>query len=424
MTEAATRQAAEPQRAERPELFGFITDAETIGVLRDGLGERAPRDFELRRANVDEAIAALRKMPTPRTMIIDISGQDQPLSALDRLSEVVEPDVRVLLIGDQDDASFYRQVTRGMGVLEYLHKPLRKDMVARYFGPLITGKSVPQPVHGGRIVSITGVRGGVGASTVAVNLAWYFGVEASRHTLLVDGDLHRGTCAMLLGVPVGNGMRAAMENPQRVDQLFVERTAQVVRERLHLLAAEENLADRPGYAEGAAARLMLELQRRYNFVIIDLPFSGAAMHRDMMMEAHHRILVLEPTLAGVRDTLRFMALPNGAVQPSRPLIVLNRAQRRGCLTSRQIEDALSAKVDVVIPDAPVPVGNAATLGEAALRSSGPFRKAMLQLASEISQLRTGRGDLELPDRQKTGWRMASLRARPRSLASYTSPAGG
>ena len=422
MTDATT--AAEPARAERAELFGFVSDAASIAVLRDGLGERAPRDYELRRATIDEAIAALRKMPTPRTMIVDISDQDQPLSALDRLSEVVEPDVRVLLIGDQDGASFYRQVTRGMGVLEYLHKPLSQDMVARFFGPLVTGKAAAQPVHGGRVVSITGVRGGVGASTLAVNLAWYFGVEASRHTLLADADLHRGVCAMLLGVPIGSGLRAAMENPQRVDQLFVERTAQVVRDRLHLLAAEENLADQPGYAEGAAARLMGELQRRYNFVVLDLPFTGAAMQRDMMTQAHHRVLVMDPTLASVRDALRFMALPNGPVQPSRPLIVLNRAQRRGGLGTRQVEDALRSKVDIVIPDMPKPVGHAATLGEPALRSAGPFRKAVLQLAGEISPLRTGRGTLDLPDRKRTGWRMASLRARPRGPGSYTAVVEG
>ena len=423
---ADTTKAAETAPAERPELFGFVTDAETMAVLRAGLGEYAPRNFELRKATILEAVAALRKMPTPRTMIVDISGQDQPLNALDSLSEVVEPDVRVLLIGDQDGASFYRQVTRGMGVLEYLHKPLTKDSVARFFAPLIAGKTAPQQVNGGRLVSITGVRGGVGASTLAANLAWYFGVEAARHTLLMDTDLQRGTCAMLLGMPGGGGLRAAMENPERVDQLFVERTAQLVRDRLHLLGAEENLADQPSYAEGAAERLMAEVRRRYNFVIMDLPFTGAAMQRDLMMQAHHRILVLDPTLASVRDTLRFMALPRGAPQPGRPLLVLNKTQRRGCLSVRQVEDALKVKVDVVVPDTPKLIGNAATLGEAAFRNSGPFRKAVLKLAGEIATMRAGAAGAGTPapiDQRRTGWRLSSLLTRSRRSASYTEANG-
>ena len=74
-------------------------------------------------------------------------------------------------------------------------------MVARYFGPLIAGRA---PMHrsgaqGGRVVTVTGVRGGAGASTIAANLAWHFGVEARRHTVLLDADLHLGTAAMLLG---------------------------------------------------------------------------------------------------------------------------------------------------------------------------------------------------------------------------------
>ena len=390
MSEVLARPGPEaPPRADRAELFAFVTDADSIATLRAGLDECGPRDFEIRRAGIGEATAMLKKMPTPRTMIVDISGEEQPLSALDRLSEVVEPDVRVLLLGDRGDANFYRQVTRGLGVLEYLHKPLQRDMVARYFSPLVSRQAtLPLPVHGGRVVSVTGVRGGVGASTLATNLAWHFGVEAARHTILADADLQRGTCAMLLGAATGSGLRTALEKPERVDRLFVERTAQAVRDRLHILAAEEKLLEQPGYAEGAAHRVLLELRNRYNFVIVDLPFTTAAMHRDMMMLAHHRALVMEPTLACVRDMLRLLALPNGPMQPGRPLIVLNRCDRRGLLTRRQVEDALALKIDIAVPDMTKLVGNAATLGEAAIRAGGPFRRAVLELAQEIALLRT------------------------------------
>ena len=375
-------------RPDRPDLLAFVADARTETALREGLAEAAPGGFEIKRADVRAAIAALRKIPTPRTLIVDISGEEQPLTALDDLSEVVEPDIRVLLIGDRDDANFYRQVTRGLGVLEYIHKPLQRDMVARYFGPLIQGTATQaQAVHGGRVVTITGVRGGVGASTIATNMAWHFGAEARRHTVLLDSDLHRGTCAMLLGAKTGPGLRTALEAPQRIDELFVERAAQPAMERLHVLAAEEKLTDQPNYVIGATPRLLDALRRRYNFVVVDLPFTGMGVHRELMMLAHHRVLVMDPTLASVRDTLRMMALPNGAMQPSRALVVLNRLGQPGGLTRAQIEDALKMKVDVVIPDAPKAVGHAATMGEPAAAVRGPFRTAMLEFIKEIAVLR-------------------------------------
>jgi pilus assembly protein CpaE len=426
-------------RPDRPELLAFVTDPGAESALRDGLALACPAGVEVRIAKIGAAIAALRKLPSPRTLIIDISGEDQPLTALDRLSEVVEPDIRVLLIGDRSDANFYRQVTRGLGVLEYMHKPLQRDMVARYFGPLIArqGAAPQSTVHGGRVVSITGVAGGVGASTVATNLAWHFGIEAARHTVLADADLHRGTCAMLLGGRAGPGLRIALETPERIDELFVERSAQPVRGRLHLLAAEEPLADYPATVAGAGARLLEALSRRYNFVVVDLPFSGLPAHREMMIMAHHRVLVMEPTLACVRDTMRMLALPNGPLQPRRAVIVLNRLGMPGGLSRRQIEDAMRQRVDIVVPDLPKVVCQAATLGEPAISARSAFRGGIIDLAGEIAVLRVAQ-DATRPMQQGVpreerapmkfslprmgfGKRLASMTRSPRTLrASFDS----
>ena len=196
--------AADAKPDDRPRVIAFIGDQETETALREGLVEALPLGFEVHRGTVRAAMTALRKMPTPHALIVDISGEDQPLSALAELSEVVEPGVRVLVIGDRDDLNFYRQMTHVLGVLEYLYRPLMRDMVARYFGPVIAhGTPATEGVTGGRVVTVTGTRGGVGASTIAANLAWHFGVEAMRHTVLLDADLHRGTAAMQIGAKTG-----------------------------------------------------------------------------------------------------------------------------------------------------------------------------------------------------------------------------
>ncbi len=207
-------------------------------------------------------------------------------------------------------------------------------------------------MQGGRVVTITGVRGGVGASTIAVNLAWHLGKRANRHTVLLDADLYRGSCALLLNAKSGAGLRTALETPQRIDELFIERSSQTVTERLHVLSGEENLLDQIKYEPGAAIRLIETLRRRYNFIVIDAPFTGSELHRDLLMLGHQRILVMEPTLVAVRDALRLLALPNGPLQVHRGLLVLNRLQRPGTLTRHQIEDALKMPVDVAIPDLP------------------------------------------------------------------------
>lgn len=380
--------AAGAKRPDRAQLVAFVGSQETETALRQGLSEAMPQGFEIHRGTVRAAIAALQKMPTPHTLIIDVSGEDQPLSALGELSDVVEPDVHVLVIGDRDDLNFYRQVTRGLGVLEYLHQPLMRDMVARYFGPLILhGTSGIEPMQGGRVVTVTGARGGTGARTIAANLAWYFGTEARRHTVLLDADLHRGTAAMHLGAKTSPGLRTALEAPDRIDELFVERAAQPVGKRLHVLAGEEKLTETVQYNPQAASRLIDALRHRYNFVVIDAPCSPLPLHADLLMLAHQRVLVMDPTLASVRDMLRLLALPNGPMQPSRGVLVLNRDTLPGGLNRRQLEEGLKMKPDIVIPDMPKVVGHAANMGEAAIAVRGGFRNAMLRLAREVAFVR-------------------------------------
>jgi pilus assembly protein CpaE len=372
-------------RHDRPSLVAFLTDARSEEALRDGLSESAHERMDVRRGDVRAAIAAMQKQVTPKVLIIDVSGEDQPLSALSDLSNVVEPDVCVLVVGELNNADFYREVTRGLGAADYLPKPLTREKVSRHFGAFVLGQTPSsEGVLGGRAIAVTRVRGGVGATTVAVNLAWHFGVSMRRHTVLLDPDLHLGTAAFLLNVTPGSGLRMALEAPERIDALLAERAAQPVADRLHILAGEEKPAVQPNHAPGAAALLLEALRRRFNFIVVDVPFAPVPVYRDLLDLVDQRVLVMEPTLAAVRDTLRLLSLPNGTRQSQRATVVLNRIGIPGGLTRKQVEEALKMKVDVAIQDLPRQVGHAATMGEPAMANSSGFRTGILELTRQVA----------------------------------------
>jgi pilus assembly protein CpaE len=384
-------------RPDRLTVLAFLGDTQTEQVLRDGLGDIVANGMDIRRGTVRTAINAMAKLQTPEVLIVDISGEDQPLHALGELSDVVEPGVRVLVIGDTDDVDFYRHITRGMGVMEYIFKPITREAVARHFAPLITRKAVgADAARGGRVVGLMGARGGVGSTTIAGNLAWYLGVIAKRHTVFLESDLHMGSGALLLGGKTGPGLRMALETPDRIDPLFVERAAQPVAERLHVLASEEKLSEPLNYSKGAAQRLIETLRVRYNFIVMDVPFLPMASNRELLEYAHHRVIVMDPSLASVRDTLRLLGLPNGPWQPQSPTIVLNRQGRPGGLTRKQIEDALKVKIDVVIPDLPKQLNESASFGEPAVTQRGPLRQAIIDLSREVG-FAGGREDSVTPN---------------------------
>ena len=375
-------------RHDRPSLIGFLADSKTEEAVREGLADATSETLDLRRGGIRAAIAAMRNSATPRALVIDISGEEQPLSALSELANAIEPDVVVLVIGEIEHADFYREITRGMGAAEYLSKPIARDKVLRHFGPFVQGGAFAAPsMLGGRAIAITGVRGGVGATTIAVNLAWHFGVTMRRHTVLLDPDTHLGATAFLLNVQPGPGLRMALEAPDRIDSLLAERAAQPAADRLHVLAAEEKIATQTNHAPGAAKALLTALRSRYNFIVADVPFGPVTLYRDLLDQVDQRILVMDPSLAAIRDTVRLLSLPKGPGQDQRAVVVLNRAGVPGGLSRKQVEEALKMKVDVAIPDLPRQVGNAATLGEPAILTSAAFRAGVIDIVRQVASVR-------------------------------------
>ena len=372
-------------RPDRPALVAFVTDAATEAALRDGLQERVGHVLEVRRGGLRSAIAAMTQQATPLVLIVDISGEDMPLSALARLSEVVEPDVCVLVIGESSDLAIYRDITRGMGAAEYIAKPLTRDLVGRLFGPQIRGQSGNAPREtGGKLVTVSGAVGGVGASVIAANLAMYLGGAARRHTVLLDGDLHSGTQAFLMNAEPGPGLRAALESPERIDALLAERAARPLQERLHLLAGQESLGQEITIVPGAGERLITALRKRYNFIIADTPSLPTALIRDLHAEAGQRIVVLTPTLPAVRGAVRVLAAQDGKRQ--RAVVVLNRLGMPGSLKRSQVEEALGTGIDVVISDLPKPVLHAVTMGESLLPVCKPFATAIETIVGQIGAI--------------------------------------
>jgi len=381
--ESATAQSV--GRHDRPTFIAFVTDAGSERALHDGLAEVAPGGVDVRRGGIRAAIASMEKGTTPRVLVVDISDEDQPLTALAQLANVVEPDVNVLVVGDLDSIDFYREVTRSLGAHDYVTKPLTKDKIGRHLGSLFIGSSaVTVDVQGGGLVIISGVRGGVGATTLAVNLAGHFGVVMRRHTVLLDPDLHLGDAAFLLNIKPGSGLRMALEAPDRIDALLAERAAQPAAERLHVLAGDELMSTRPDYAVDSAIILMAALRRRYNFIVADVACRPARLHDELLRETHQRVLVMTPTLTSVRSTLRQLTQSNATSQSKRPVIVLNRLGCPGSLTRRQVEDALAIKIDIAIPDQPKQVAEAAMTGELVASSRNGFRGGVEELARRVA----------------------------------------
>ena len=390
----AARGGAQPSPApmgNRPAFLAFVADEASEAALRGGLPE-ALGALQFRRGDIRTATRLLGREPTPAMLLVDIAGVADPLQAMEMLANVCMPDVHVLAIGDQADIGFYRRLTRELGVAEYLHKPLTRDMVARLFGPHLAGQATAAAEvlgRGSQVVAVCGVRGGSGATTIAVNLAVQLAEQSRGHVALLDLHLRGGTAGLMLGVRPGTGLRVALEQPDRADALFLDRVGIPISDRLRLIAAEEPMESEPLPAESAVQAVLAQLRQRFNIVVVDLPMPPGSAERTVLAAARHSLLVLGPDIAGIRDTLALRKLA-ASMGSSRGTIVLNRSGLPGGLKPKLVEEGLGAPPDVVIPDLPRHLPRAANLGQPASRENAVLRRALAPLLQDIAGVAAGR----------------------------------
>jgi pilus assembly protein CpaE len=308
--------------------------------------------------------------------------------------------VKVLVVGDNTDHRFYRQLVRTMGVTEYLAKPVTRDAVLHVFRPLLmAGHVEAESARHGSVIAVCGARGGVGATTIAVNLALQLARTAKSHVCLLDMHLQRGTAALMLGMRAASGLRVALESPDRADELFLERASIQVFDRLRLIAAEESFERQAAPTRAGAAHLVDLLKRRFNHVVVDLPPPGQDAERQILRSARHLIVVLMPDLAGIRDAQRLqqLAAKEGGVPVT---VVLNRIGQPGALALGLVQEGLGQSPAIQIPDVSKQLVRAANLGLPALDRSPAFAKTLLPLTRELSGLTAppegSSGGLKLP----------------------------
>lgn len=364
-------------------LLAFVADDDTEAALRGGLLNTV-KGVDIRRGTVVHAIRHLAKEPTPRVLVVDISEVTNPLSELDNLSGVCAPDTKVLVVGDLNEVSLYRHLVRDMGVSEYVHKPLTRDRVTRLFVPHITGATLDANAsHGGSLIAVCGARGGVGTTTVAVNLALQVAEATRGHVALLDLHLKQGTTALMLGVKPMSGLRIALEQPDRADALFLDRVSVEITPRLRLIAADESLESTPAPTPDGMRGVLELLRRRFNYIITDVPLPSTAADMQPLQCARHLLVVMTPDLASIRDADRLRQLAT-VLGTGHATTVLNRLGMPGSLRLPLVEQGLGGKPTILIPELAKQLGRAANLGKPALNECAAFRKAIGLLAQEIS----------------------------------------
>ena len=365
----------------RSTVVAFVADDDAEALVRKCLVEIGVSDGRVIRGTLEDAIEQVRAGRSPRILIVDVSGIAEPIERLMSLGDVCDPSTSVIVIGDRSDIPFYRNL-RDTGVTEYFFKPLVLEQLARCCEAVLVGTESRVGLRIGKLITVLGVRGGVGATTIAVNAAWHVAEELQRRAILVDLNLQGGDSALQLDVPPSHALYECLEHPDRIDELFLERAIVRSAPRLGILSSLEPLEQAVNAHDASTLQVLSNLRTYYRYVVVDMPALIAPQMKDSLQSPGIILLVSDGSLSAARDVGRWRRHFGADRAGRRVLHILNMARSDRDLPYDQFVKAVGQAPDLTIPyDAAIV--RATNAGTPALTKSAALHAKMGALFTHI-----------------------------------------
>ena len=398
----------------RNPFAAFVCDDMSVELLKPLAFELGWPTEAVTKSGLRGAIHSLSVSASPTILLIDLSESTDPLNDVNALAEVCEPGTVVIAAGAVNDVRLYRELLNS-GIQDYLLKPFTADQVRdalaqaqmMLMGPR-HGVLAEDAIH--LMTAVIGVRGGTGASTVASSIAWLMGESGGHTTALLDLDVHFGTGALSLDLEPGRGLTDAIDNPARIDGLFLERALVKANDKLSVLSAEAPINNPIITDGGAYFQLQEEMKGAFECTVVDVPRMMMVQHPHLFHDVQSVVLVVELTLAATRDTIRILAwLKNNAPQAG-VLVVANRVHPSLTEISRKdFENSIEREIDFMLPYDHKQAVNAAKLGKP-IAEAGKASKLGQGLAQITEKLLSLVGDDGGGDAKKKGSLLDELAA--------------
>jgi pilus assembly protein CpaE len=258
-----------------------------------------------------------------------------------------------------------------------------RELLSAACHSILSGQNERRRTPTGSLILVIGVRGGVGATSIATRLAWRLAEAPPRPVLLLDLDLKGGDAALQLDATPNQALKQALSDVERVDDLFLERGAIHVTKRLDLMASLDALEDTTPLNEDAVLGLLNRLLRRYRYVVTDLSPAQASQLPRVLKSPATVLLVSDGRLVSARDVRRWRETlgPNDAHRST--LHILNRNGAPGTLTTDDFDRAAGHAADVIIPETRE-IGEATNLGVRAHPDCAPLTRGLSLVFERIS----------------------------------------
>jgi pilus assembly protein CpaE len=294
------------------------------------------------------AVAHYQESPTPNLIILESHlPHGELVATLEELAQSCDPGTKVVIIGSTNDVVLYRDLMK-RGISEYLVAPISSFELMECLSGLYNNPD-SDPV--GQVFAFIGAKGGVGSSTICHNVAWTLSEALATNIVIADMDLAFGTTGLDFNQDPVQGIADALQNPDRLDEVLLDRLLTTCSKHLSIFAAPVVL-DRDYEMSPEGCETVIDVVRQnVPFVAVDLPHTWAPWTKRLLLQADEIVITAIPDLANLRNAKNIIDLVKTTRKnDAAPHLVLNMAnmQKRPEITPKEFENALDLKTLAVI----------------------------------------------------------------------------
>jgi pilus assembly protein CpaE len=346
-------------------IHAFCTRTSTLNLMRGITKDRRMKNvaMDVFEGGAGAATQYYVNETTPNLLIIEGSGDPRMLLAeLDSLAEYCDENIRVVVVGQTNDIRLYRELMR-RGVSEYLVAPIDPVQMIRAISGLFTDPEAP---FTGKTLAVTGVKGGVGASSIAHNLAWALTERCKVNATLVDLDLNFGTTGLDFNQDTAATIADALMSPDRFDDAIMGRLITKATDRLSLFTAPATLDRTYNLDPETYTRVLEQVRGSVPFMVLDLPHIWTDWFKSTVISADELIVVAGPDLASLRNGKNLIDFLKAArPNDNPPKLVLNMVglPKRPEIPPKDFGQAIGLDPTLVLPFDAQLFGTAANNGQ-------------------------------------------------------------
>ena len=234
------------------------------------------------------------------------ADQEKALLLIQQLKES-SPGCNVVAVSATTDGSVILRAMRA-GVKEFITAPVTVDELVAAFERLRAHRRSEgaSKSRACKIVSIAGSGGGVGSTSIAVNLGCALAADENNSVALLDLDIALGDADVFLDTIPEYTLTDVTQNVSRLDFTLLKRSLTKHASGLYLLPRPVQLQDREFITADDLQRVIGLLKATFSHLIIDLSKSYNELDAVALQESEHVFLVTQIDIPSLRNVVRLM----------------------------------------------------------------------------------------------------------------------